>query len=127
MRIYRGPRSHQSTNLLVGTATFHNFSSTIDLELHGQPVACESTGIFGSAHEFKSGIGLLYWKTNGWGSDLILMTERKEWLAKFDANSFSVDKRGRLEVVNRDIEGEGLDEIVVSGLAMMEYLRRRRK
>ena len=36
------------------------------------------------------------------------------------------DKRGILEVVSWDIQGEGLDEIVISGVAMMEFMRRQR-
>lgn len=86
----------------------------------------ESTSIFGSTHEFQSGIGPLLWKTDGWGSELTLMTREKEWLAKFDARSFAFNKRGTLEIVNWDIQDVGLDEIVVSGLAMMEHMRRMR-
>lgn len=85
----------------------------------------ESTSIFGCTHEFQSGIGPLLWKTNGWGSDLTLMTREEQWLAKFDARTFSFDKRGTLEIVNWDIQDVGLDEIVVSGMAMMEHMRRR--
>lgn len=52
------------------------------------------------------------------------MTRGKQWLAKFDTRSFSLDKRGTLEIVNWDIQDVGLDEIVVSGMAMMEHMRR---
>lgn len=126
MRFYRGPAEPQHSSQLVGTATFHSHSRAIDLTLHNRAVSMESTSIFGSTHEFQSGIGPLLWKTNGWGSGLTLMTPDKHWLAKFDACSFSFDKRGTLEIVNWDIEGVGLDEIIVSGMAMIEHMRRRR-
>ena len=58
---------------------------------------------------------------------MILMTPGNEWIAKFDCSAFAVDKRGKLEIVNWDIQGVGLDEIVVSGVAMMEHIRRRRR
>lgn len=87
----------------------------------------ESKGIFSLSHEFMSGIGPLSWKSNGWSLDLILMTAENEWLAKFEANRMAVEKRGTLEIVTWDIGDEGLDEIVASGVAMVEYLRRRRR
>lgn len=74
-----------------------------------------------------SGIGPLSWKSNGWGSDLILMTKGNEWLAKFEGNRMAVEKRGTLDIVSWDIGDEGLDEIVVSGVAMVEHMRRRRR
>ena len=55
------------------------------------------------------------------------MTKAGEWIAKFESAPFSVDKRGRMEIVNWDIQGEALDEIVTSGVAMMEYMRRRKQ
>lgn len=55
---------------------------------------------------------------------MMLITSGKEWIAKFDYSAFAVDKRGKLEIVNWNIQGVGLDEIVVSGVAMMEYVRR---
>ena len=58
---------------------------------------------------------------------MILMTPGEEWIAKFDYSAFAVEKRGKLEIVNWDIQGVGLDEIVVSGVAMMEHIRRRRR
>jgi len=125
MRVYKGPVQAQSSNL-VGTATFHRYSRSIDLELHGRPTPMDSTGMFSIKHEFMSGIGLLSWKSNGWGSDLILMTAGNEWLAKFERNKMAVEKRGTLEIVSWDIGDEGLNEIVVSGVAMMEHIRGRR-
>ena len=49
-----------------------------------------------------------------------------EWVAKFEAASFAVEKRGKFESVSWEVGEEGVDEIVVSGLAVMEQVRRQR-
>lgn len=56
----------------------------------------------------------------------MLVNGRKEWIAKFDASLFSMSKTGKLHVVNGSINGAALDEIVVSGTAMVQHERRRR-
>ena len=126
MKVFRCPIEAQAYTKPVGTATFHHYGRSVDLELYGRPASMDSEGIFSLSHVFMSGIGPLSWKSNSWNGDLILTTAGKEWLAKFEGNRLSMDKRGKLEIVSWDIEDEGLDEIVVSGLAMVEYFRRRR-
>ena len=49
-----------------------------------------------------------------------------EWVAKFEATSFAVEKRGKFEIVSWDVGEEGVDEIVVSGLAVVEQMRKSR-
>ena len=61
-----------------------------------------------------------------WSADLVCVTERGDWVARFGNSTWSVSKQGRIEVVNRDFPREVLDELVVSGLAMVELERRRR-
>lgn len=56
----------------------------------------------------------------------MLVNERKEWLAKFHNSAFSTGKEGKLEISNGEITGAFLDEIVISGLAMIEHERRNR-
>lgn len=56
----------------------------------------------------------------------MLVNQRKDWIAKFDASLFSMSKTGKLHVVNGAINGVALDEIVVSGAAMVQHERRRR-
>lgn len=69
----------------------------------------------------------LRWECDGiWGADLVLVNGRKEWLARFDASLFSMSKTGKIHVVNGGITGVALDEIVVSGCAMVQQERRRR-
>ncbi|CAL8584890.1 hypothetical protein XPA_010473 [Xanthoria parietina] len=113
----------------MGSATFHNSSRTIDLQLHEQPVAFESEGMFTRAYAYQSpAFGeRLRWECEGiWGSDLVLVNGRKEWIARFEASTFSMSKTGTIHVVHGGISGMALDEIMVSGCAMVEQQRRRR-
>lgn len=56
----------------------------------------------------------------------MLVNGRREWIARFDASLFSMSKTGKIHVVNGGINGAALDEIVVSGCAMVQHERRRR-
>ncbi|KAI4184150.1 MAG: hypothetical protein L6R41_004941 [Letrouitia leprolyta] len=108
----RSPSSGQA----IGTATFHSWSRTIDLEFHGRPVPFESEGMFTRSYAFFSpAFGeKLRWECDGiWGADLVLVNQRKDWIAKFDASLFSMSKTGKLHVVNGAINGVALDEIVL--------------
>lgn len=123
MRIFRG--SAQTTP--IGTADFHNYSRTVDLTIQGRPVSMDASGLFTRSHVFQSSIGPLQWEGDGiFSNDLVLVNERKEWLAKFHNSAFAMGKEGKLEISNGEITGVFLDEIVVSGLAMIEHQRRRR-
>lgn len=125
MRIFRGS---DQTNPPIGTADFRKLSRAVDLTIQGRPVSMEATGFFARGHGFPSSIvGPLQWESDGvFGSDLVLVNERQEWLAKFHNSAFAVSKEGKLEISNGEISGAFLDEIVVSGLAVIEYRRRRR-
>ena len=74
-------------------------------------------------------IGVLVWKSAGaFTCDLICETASGgEWVAKYEAASFAVEKRGKFEIASWDVGEEGVDEIVVSGLAAMEQMRRKRR
>lgn len=55
------------------------------------------------------------------------MNGEGNWLARFESSTFSVGKRGKLEISGGVQWGPGLlDEIVISGIAMVEAERRRR-
>ncbi|KAL8635750.1 MAG: hypothetical protein Q9228_006791 [Teloschistes exilis] len=121
--------SAQTPALVVGTATFHSMSRRVELEFHGQGVIFEPEGLFTRSHGYRSpssGGERLKWKCEGWGHDLVLVNSRKEWIAKFDAAVWAMKKLGKLEIRDGRIAGRALDEIVVSGLAMVELERRRR-
>lgn len=70
---------------------------------------------------------MLRWERDGaFTVNLCCVTEKGEWVAKFDNANWSMTKTGKLEIVDRGIPKEVLDEVVVSGLAMIEHERRRR-
>ncbi|KAL8656224.1 MAG: hypothetical protein Q9226_002737 [Calogaya cf. arnoldii] len=129
MTISQPSRSPSTPATNIGTATFHNWSRTIDLEFHGRAVSFDSEGMFTRAYAFQSlAFGdKLRWECDGiWGADLVLVNGRKEWIAKFDASLFSMSKTGKIHVVNGAITGAALDEIVVGGCAMVQHEWRRR-
>ena len=55
-----------------------------------------------------------------------MATEQGEWVARFDNAAWSFKKEGKIEIVDAGFPQGILDEIVVSGLAMIEHERRRR-
>ena len=57
----------------------------------------------------------------------MLVDGKDEWIARFDASLWSMSKTGKIHVANGGIGGMALDEIVVSGCAMVQHQRRRRK
>ncbi|KAI4138252.1 MAG: hypothetical protein L6R39_006887 [Caloplaca ligustica] len=129
MTISQPAPSDPASKTIIGTATFHSWSRTIDLEFHGRPVSFESEGIFTRSYAYSSpAFGeRLRWECDGvWGADLVLVNGRREWIARFDASLFSMSKTGKIHVVNGGINGAALDEIVVSGCAMVQHERRRR-
>ncbi|KAL8744242.1 MAG: hypothetical protein Q9190_003486 [Brigantiaea leucoxantha] len=129
MRI-TGPVTPQNPNPpMVGTASFHQMSRRVDMEFYGHAVELSPGGIFTRTMSFISpAFGqTLKWSCDGvFGADLILTNGNKEWLAKFDHSVFSITKEGKLHIPG-GISGPALDEIVVSGFAMIEHERRRRQ
>lgn len=72
-----------------------------------------------------SSIGPLKWAAmTTMGPGVACTTERGEWLAKFDTSWFSVHGTGKLEIVNQNLPQGLVDELVVTGLAMLENDRR---
>lgn len=121
--------SQSTSKAVVGTVTFHSWSRTIDLEVHGRPIPFESEGMFTRAYAYSSpAFGeRLRWECDGiWRADLILVNSRQEWIARFESSMFSMSKEGKIHVVNGAITGPALDEIMVSGSAMVQLQRRRR-
>ncbi|KAL8688073.1 MAG: hypothetical protein Q9218_005925 [Villophora microphyllina] len=120
--------SSSQASTIIGAVTFHSMSRRVDLEIHGHEVAFEPAGTLTTSYEYASlAFGdSLKWKRDGWGSNLVLVNSKKEWIARFDAASFALKKVGKLEIGNGGIAGVALDEIVVTGLAMVELENRKR-
>ncbi|KAL9628563.1 MAG: hypothetical protein Q9204_005810 [Flavoplaca sp. TL-2023a] len=114
----------------IGTATFHSWSRSIDLELHGHAIPFEPEGSFTRAYAYNSpAVGQkLRWEADGVsGADLVLVNVTGEWIARFDASLWSMSKTGKIHIVNGGITGTALDEIVVSGCAMAQRQRKKRR
>ena len=84
------------------------------------------------SHRLKSPRGnVLKWKRDGMfsGGDLVCIDETADpsaqLVARFEMSMFSISKKGKFEVAPT-VQGVILDEVVVSLLAMLEYMRRRR-
>lgn len=119
----------QGSNRQVGTASFHHFSTKcglIDLDLNGTSVAMNSTRAFWSKHRFMSSTGRLTWRRDGWDG-LEIMTDLKVVVARMERYKIGAEKQGKSEIMGGNISYEELDEIVVSGIAMMEHTRRIRR
>ena len=110
----------------VGAVTFHHFSRTLDLVINGKQTQLEPEGWFTRSFSFMSSIAKLRWEhTSVWGGSLACVTDKGEWLARFDRSYFALKKDGKLEIVNSQLPQELVDELVVSGLAMVEVENRR--
>ncbi|KAL9029420.1 MAG: hypothetical protein Q9180_007034 [Flavoplaca navasiana] len=128
MTISQASSSSTTPPTTIGTVTFHSWSRSIDLELHGRSIPFEPEGIFTRAYAYQSpAFGeKLRWECDGvWGADLVLVNGRSEWIARFDASLFSMSKTGKIHIVNGGVMGMALDEIVVSGCAMVQHQRRK--
>ena len=119
-----------ASNAPVGTVTFHSMSSKIDLTINKKPTTLSKSGIFTSAHEFRSSAltGSLKWKRDGLfsGGDMLCIDEKEQLFARFQASGWAMKKDGKFEL-SPEVGGVLMDEIVVSGIAMVELRRRRNR
>ncbi len=110
--------------ILCGSAKFHDWSSTIDLQIGGdRPIPFKAPESFSSSRTFESCVGELKWK-----HDMRLLNAREELLATFTHNT-AASNWGRFEMTLRVAEGGQrlVDEIVLSGVALLEYERREKE
>lgn len=106
---------------LCGFAKFHTCSFTIDLQIGGKgPIPLKAIGLFTTSRTFESCLGELKWK-----QDMKLLNAREELLATF-THVTAKSKMGRFELAPRVAEGGQrlVDEIVLSGVALLEQERR---
>ncbi|KAL8919589.1 MAG: hypothetical protein Q9208_006706 [Pyrenodesmia sp. 3 TL-2023] len=140
MTISRPAESPKTRATTVGTANFHRRSTIMDLEIHGHPVpfypekqirgladpkrvAWVTRSYAYQSPAFKQ---QMRWEMYGnQGADMMLVDERRRWLARFDTFMFMMKTTGRIEVVG-SITGAALDEIVVGGCAMVQHEKKLR-
>ncbi|MCJ1224428.1 hypothetical protein MMC12_001073 [Toensbergia leucococca] len=123
LEIFRGASSTDC----IATGMFH--MGYVELHIHGRDVPLSRNGIFSYTHVFdSSGMGKLDWARDSvFGSDMTLSDESKQTVARFHNAAYSVRKEGKLEIMGGDIGSVIIDEIVVTGLAMVEWERRQRR
>ena len=113
----------------IGSATFHSFSSRIDLVLHGQSLSLERNGTFRSGHHMLSYApasgGSLTWKNAGLNSDRVCYDARGGTVATYENSGWALRKEGRLNLLGpAAVPGPLMDELVLSMLAELEYAER---
>ena len=121
IRFAAGATGHE-----VGAVTFRHFTRSVDLVINNNETQFEPEGWFTRSYSFMSSIGRLRWEhTSVWGGTLVCVTDRGEWLARFDRSYFAMKKDGKLEIVNSQLPQGLVDELVISGLTMVEVENRR--
>ncbi|KAL6720335.1 hypothetical protein ACLMJK_002256 [Lecanora helva] len=124
LKIYASATGNQ-----VGTVTFHTWSSSMDLTIQGRPVLLKKSGFMTSAHEFNSIAtgGSFKWKKDGMfsGGNLLCLDQQDQLIARFRICNWAMSKEGKFEL-SPGVNGMLMDEIVTSGIAMVEWARRQR-
>jgi len=119
---------YAANNAVVGSVSFHAFSRTVDLNVHGRKVSLKASSMWKHAREFSSPASgsTFKWKTDGMfsGGDLICLDERQQAIARFQTSMWAVKKDGKFEVAPV-VTRPTMDELIVSGIAMIEERRRR--
>ena len=126
--VYQG-----NTGTVVGSATFQSFTREIEIVVHNNPIALSASGLFTKAYDWTSlatttgGEGMRFkWKSDRTfnGGDMICLDQQDKVCAKFQNSMWALQKDGKFEV-GPSVDGVLMDEIVVTGLAMLEARRRR--
>lgn len=118
-----------ATGGLAGTISFHSFLRSMDIEIHGRPFSLDKPGVFSNGHEFQSQAtgGILKWKRDGVfsGGDLICVDQNQQELAVFEISRWALKKDGKFEIAPM-IQGLLFDEVMITGIAAMEFAHRQR-
>lgn len=127
MRICRPPTSSSALETQIGSASFRAWGRTVDMEFGSSTAFLKPKGLFTRSTEFQSSVGPLTWQYDSvFRSAFRLVNAEGEWLARFEGITFSWRKTGKLEIAGGVQWGPGLlDEIVISGVAMVEAERTR--
>ncbi|KAI9793763.1 MAG: hypothetical protein M1835_007069 [Candelina submexicana] len=114
----------------VGTVTFHTLSSTMDLVINGTEIGFKNDSFWTQQYSFVSRATgkKLRWKfESSWSMKHVVCLDEKDLaVAKFEGSTWALRKLGKIELVP-GVDGGLLDEVLVSGLAMMEMIQRTKK
>ncbi|MDI1488191.1 MAG: hypothetical protein OHK93_007465 [Ramalina farinacea] len=120
----------------LGTVTYHYTSFRIDTTVRGHALTLHPFKFCGrKGHTFASRAlngQTLRWKCERGGTNLLCVDERDVPLARYRFSCFSLKKCGSMELLGerwrRDGDGDGdeatglLDEVMVTGAAMIEWV-----
>ncbi|KAI4142053.1 MAG: hypothetical protein LQ341_003327 [Variospora aurantia] len=113
------------TAAILATATYHDFSSRIDVVMRGVPITLSSRGAFKNGHTYQSPAlagATLTWKSQNFLTDLVCVDDKGVVLAQFHFKTWSLTKYGSLELLRSDLtSGYLMEEVVVTGMAMVEH------
>lgn len=125
--LYRGSTQGNIQRALVGTANFRSFTTATDLQIgNSSVITLHTKSSFTRSKTFDSILGPLKWQYDGpFSRNLSLVNSQEEWFARFQYVA-AVSKWGRFEIAPGVTEGAErlLDEIVLSGIAILVRVRR---
>ncbi|KAK2811124.1 hypothetical protein FQN50_002460 [Emmonsiellopsis sp. PD_5] len=134
---HRRTHSNPSNDLVIATATFHTFSSKIDITLHNnQTFTMKRPDPFSSARRFNSltPLGTLEWRSDGGVLGSLATSNMKLVDAGSQQRTFARYEKGKvgwsgraeadtLMIVDDGGVGGFFDMVVISLLATVEYKR----
>lgn len=122
----RPPTPSSALEIQIGSASFHTWHNTVDLELGTHAISLEK-GHFARSTKFQSSVGPLTWKyDSALGDGMRLIDAAGDSLARFESKTWALHKVGKLEVNGKVQWGPGLlDEIVLSAMAMVVAKKRK--
>ncbi|KAL1980890.1 hypothetical protein VTN96DRAFT_3347 [Rasamsonia emersonii] len=131
---YRPELKDRPVEFVVGAVHRHTLSTTLDVYIRNQHVTLSSDGILsGGAMSYVSprpGVGRLTWDREGMFTSSMRLIQQhgggRATIARLETVRWSMSKIGRLEVWDQQAGDDVLDEIVVTGLAILLVNRRKR-
>ena len=112
-------------NSIIGTVRFHPLTRAIEAEVNNHSFKLKGKNWTSCDLQWNSpafGGRVLTWKRQTlWVVlETILMDENKMPLARFSPSSWSMKKAGTIDLVDGGIGQEAMDEIVITGLAVLK-------
>ena len=128
-----GPRmtiSNAGSNSVVGTVAIHPLSKNMDLVVNEKPICLEASSALTTGRVFSSqaaaGRKFKWTFDSAITRDMVCMDDRDKVVAKFEGSSSLTNGANYFEI-EPEFEGELLEEILISGLAMMERRAQRNR
>ncbi|MCJ1469001.1 hypothetical protein MMC07_007633 [Pseudocyphellaria aurata] len=126
LNVYRPGRSPSRRDASIGSAKYHLWTRTVDLQVGSSTITMKAKGFVRRSMTFQSSVGRLTWQHESlFRNGLRLVDAGGTLLARFESTSFSRRKTRTLEISDAVRSAPGLlDEVVISGIAVVEAERR---